>query len=214
MAIVHYTAMTSAEDAARRLSDPEAQVSCHWLIGADGALWRLVAEDRRAWHAGLGRWGGVADVNSNSIGIELDHPGTGPFAEAQIAALEALLAGIAARHPGVTPERVLGHSDVAIGRKVDPGAGFPWRRLAARGLAVWPEGAGLSDPAGFHADLDWIGYDWHSDPDARLAAFRLRFRPGHEGPLDAVDAGLARAVAEDWPNRSRLTRVDAAAAGA
>ncbi|PRY94553.1 N-acetylmuramoyl-L-alanine amidase [Hasllibacter halocynthiae] len=214
MAIVHYTAMASAEDAARRLSDPEAQVSCHWLIGADGGIWRLVDEGRRAWHAGLGRWGGVADVNSNSVGIELDHPGTGPFPDAQITALERLLAGIVRRHPLIAPERVLGHSDVAIGRKIDPGPCFPWRRLALAGLSVWPEGAGLSDPAGFHADLDWIGYDWHSAPEARLAAFRMRFRPGHDGPLDAVDAGIARAVAERWPNRSRVTRVDAAAAGA
>ena len=213
MAILHYTAMQDAETAIFRLCKPEAKVSCHYVICREGRVTQLVDEARRAWHAGLGRWGGVADVNSNSIGIELDHPGHGPFEEAQIAALEALLAEIMDRYPAITPERVLGHSDVAVGRKIDPGGDFPWRRLAAAGLAVWPEDAEEADPEGFHEALSRIGYDWNSERDARLAAFRLRFRPGAEGPVDAVDAGLAEAVAAHWP-LARRSVIDLEGAGA
>ena len=199
MVIVHYTAMQDAETAILRLCKEEAKVSCHYVIASGGEVVQLVDEARRAWHAGLGRWGGVADVNSNSIGIELDHPGHGPFAEAQMAALEGLLRDLMDRYPAITPERVLGHSDVAVGRKIDPGPEFPWARLAGAGLAVWPTGAGEGAPEAFHDHLHEIGYDWDSEHEARLAAFRLRFRPEAEGPVDAVDAGIAELVARRWP---------------
>ena len=198
LVILHYTAMDGCEAALERLCDPVHEVSCHWLIAADGALWRLVPEDRRAWHAGAARWGGLTDVNSASIGIELDHRGTGLWPEVQLAALEALLGDVTARF-GVSPERVLGHSDVAPGRKGDPGAGFPWARLARRGLAVWPEEVGQGDLASLPASLTRIGYDPGAPESARLAAFRLRFRPGAHGPADAADAGLAAEVARRWP---------------
>ncbi|MEM6488592.1 MAG: N-acetylmuramoyl-L-alanine amidase [Pseudomonadota bacterium] len=142
MVVIHYTAMATAEAARARLSDPAAQVSAHYLIGRDGALWALVAEDRRAWHAGLAAWAGECDVNSRSIGIELDHPGEDeaglavPYPAAQVAALEALLADLRARR-AVPPERVLGHACVAPGRKRDPGPAFDWRRLGRAGLAAW-----------------------------------------------------------------------------
>ena len=132
LVVIHYTAMESAEAALARLCDPAAEVSSHWLIGADGALFSLVAEEMRAWHAGAGSWGDVVDVNSASIGIELDNDGVSPFPEAQMVALEELLGGVLARW-GIPPEGVIGHSDSAPGRKIDPGPRFDWGRLALSG---------------------------------------------------------------------------------
>ena len=198
MVVLHYTVL-GAEEALDRLCDPEAEVSCHWVIDEAGTPTALVDEGRRAWHAGRSRWGEVRDVNSRSVGIELVNDGAADFPDPQMAALEALLAGVMARH-AVPLERVLGHSDVAPGRKGDPGPRFDWGRLAARGLAVRSGEAAEADPATLAASLDAIGYDPEAPPDARLAAFRLRFRPGAApGPADATDAGLARAVAARWP---------------
>lgn len=195
--VLHYTAMRDAAAAIARLCDPEFEVSAHWLVARDGGATPLVPEDRRAWHAGAGRWGDVCDVNSRSIGIELDNDGASPFPEAQVAATAELLHGMLARHPGIVPARVLAHSDVAPSRKVDPGALFPWRRLAERGLSVWPDRAGEGD---LECSLTRIGYDPQAPLSDRLRAFRLRFRPeALAGPADAVDAGLAARVAELWP---------------
>jgi N-acetylmuramoyl-L-alanine amidase len=141
LVVLHYTGMATAEAALDRLRDPGAEVSAHYLIAEDGRLWRLVPEALRAWHAGAGQWGEVADVNSRSIGIELANAGPlagfPPFPEPQMAALEALLAGVLGRW-SIPPARVIAHSDMAPGRKADPGPKFDWRRLAAGGLAVWP----------------------------------------------------------------------------
>jgi N-acetylmuramoyl-L-alanine amidase len=139
--LLHYTDMQSAAEALGRLSDPAAAVSAHYLIDREGEVFRLVAEDRRAWHAGEANWQGATDINARSIGIELDNPGHlcgyRPFSEAQMAALEALAADVVARHK-IPPGRVLGHSDVAPLRKRDPGELFNWARLAKRGLGLWP----------------------------------------------------------------------------
>lgn len=140
MVVIHYTDMESAAAARARLRDPAAEVSAHYLIDLDGTVEQLVAEDRRAWHAGVSEWGGETDINSRSIGIELQNTGPNgggyhPFPEPQMAALEALLQGIMARWP-VMPENVVGHDDVAPVRKIDPGPKFDWARLERRGLAA------------------------------------------------------------------------------
>ncbi len=197
MVVLHYTAMADAPAALARLCDPAFEVSAHWLVDRDGGAMPLVPEDRRAWHAGAGRWGEALDVNSRSVGIELDNDGAAPFPEAQIDALEGLLRGVMARHPAIRPERVLGHSDVAPSRKVDPGPLFPWGRLAARGLAIWPRAEGPAAP--LEDSLSRIGYDPAAPAGDRLRAFRLRFRPGAEGEADAVDASLAATIAARWP---------------
>lgn len=127
--------MQSADAALARLCAPEHEVSAHYLIGRDGTLCSLVAEEMRAWHAGAGRWGAVTDVNSASIGVELDNDGTSPFSEPQMATLETLLPGIMTRW-GIGPEGVVGHQDTAPGRKIDPGPRFDWARLARQGLAL------------------------------------------------------------------------------
>jgi N-acetylmuramoyl-L-alanine amidase len=192
LVVIHYTEMTGAEAALERLCAPEAQVSAHYLVGADGRVWQLVDEAERAWHAGAGAWRGAGDVNSRSIGIELDNDGRGPFAARQMHALEGLLAGIMDRWR-IGPAGVIAHSDLAPERKVDPGPRFDWRRLALAGLAIWPWVAG-NGSAPLAASLDRIGYP-RVAPDLRLAAFRLRFRPGATGPEDATDRALAAGVA-------------------
>ena len=188
--VLHYTGMASCAEARARLCDAAAEVSAHWLISETGVVEALVPEERRAWHAGAGSWRGVTDVNSHSIGIELANPGDRPFPEAQMAALEVLLAGVMARW-GIAPIGVIAHSDMAPSRKGDPGRRFDWRRLALQGLAVWPVAAEAGD---FRADLRAFGYPDVAEADM-LAAFRLRFRPWAAGPADDGDAGLAAGLA-------------------
>ena len=191
--VIHYTAMASCAEAHQRLCDPAAEVSAHWLISETGEVHALVDESLRAWHAGSGQWAGIADVNSQSIGIELANFGNHPFAEPQMAALEILLAGVMARWV-IAPRGVIAHSDMAPTRKSDPGARFDWRRLALAGLAVWPQ-VRLAEPPACLPALRAFGY-----PDAPmgdvLTAFRLRFRPWATGPVDQVDAGLAVDLAQ------------------
>ncbi|MDH3263382.1 MAG: N-acetylmuramoyl-L-alanine amidase [Paracoccaceae bacterium] len=208
LVVLHYTAMPSAEAALDRLSAPEHEVSAHYLVAEDGRVFRLVDEASRAWHAGRAAWGAVTDVNSASIGIELANPGGAPFAAPLMASLEALLADILARH-AFAPERVIAHSDCAPGRKHDPGARFDWRRLVRAGLSVWPaaaQGAGQGAGQGpapsmpaFLADLRTFGYTAEAPPEALLDAFRLRFRPGADGPLAPADTGLAADLACRYP---------------
>ena len=190
--VLHFTGMVDGPSARARLCDPAAQVSAHWLLHEDGRAEALVPESRRAWHAGAGSWRGLTDINSHSIGIEIVNPGTRPYPEAQMAALEDLLRAIMARWQ-IGPDAVIGHSDMAPERKDDPGSHFDWRRLALADLAIWPEG--LGNPARPLADsLDAIGYP-ACDEVARLQAFRLRFRPWGRGPESPLDRATADAAA-------------------
>jgi len=125
--------MQSAGDALERLSDPAYEVSAHYLIARDGTVYQLVDEELRAWHAGAGQWGAITDINSHSIGIELDNDGASPFAAPMMAALELLLKAIMHRW-SISPSGVLAHSDTAPLRKIDPGPRFDWARLARQGL--------------------------------------------------------------------------------
>ena len=205
LVVIHYTAMASSREALERLCDPAHEVSAHWLIGENGETVALVPEERRAWHAGAGQWGGATDINSRSIGIELANRGAHPFAHRQMLALERVLDEVMARW-SIRPERVIGHSDMAPDRKADPGPRFDWRRLARAGLSVWPED-GEGDPEAFLPSLAAFGYDASLPLDLKLRAFRLRFRPGVEGPLTAREAGMAQDLARRFP-------VDRGASGA
>ncbi|MCP1168158.1 N-acetylmuramoyl-L-alanine amidase [Limimaricola litoreus] len=200
LVVIHYTAMTSHDAALERLCDPAAEVSAHWLISGAGDVTALVPEELRAWHAGAGRWGAVDDVNSRSIGIELYNRGDHPFAGPQMAELEALLSGVMERWR-IPPERVIGHSDMAPGRKDDPGPRFDWKRLARHGLSIWPEaGQGAAPSARGFDDLARIfGYTADVSHAERLAAFRLRFRPHAAGPVDATDMALVADLAARFP---------------
>ncbi len=193
--VLHYTAMPDAASALERLCDPETEVSAHYLISKDGTLHRLVDEQRRAWHAGDGSWAGKDDVNSRSIGIELDNDGTEPFAEPLITTLEALLADLLERHH-LSPKAVIGHSDMAPDRKFDPGPHFPWRRLAEAGLSIWPE---PTQPGDFLKDAAYFGYPAEAGEDHVLHAFRQRFRPSATGPLDVADGAMMSGLARQYP---------------
>jgi N-acetylmuramoyl-L-alanine amidase len=198
MVVLHYTAMTSASAARDTLCNPANEVSAHYLIAEDGEVMSLVPEDMRAWHAGAGRWGAVTDVNSHSIGIEIANDGLSPFAAPQMDALSALLDGIKARW-AIRPERVIGHSDMAPGRKIDPGGRFDWRRLALLGHAVWPQNVTPQDVAQFVPQMRAFGYTASDDPELLLSVFRLRFRPWATGPLDETDAGMITDLANRFP---------------
>jgi N-acetylmuramoyl-L-alanine amidase len=209
MLVLHYTGMTSAAAALERLCDPAAAVSAHYLIDEDGAVWRLVAEERRAWHAGLSSWRGRSDVNDASIGIELVNPGHEfgyrAFPEAQIAALIELGSQIVARH-AIPARNITGHADVAPERKHDPGELFPWRRLAHAGLGLWPEPPLPPAPAEL-AELQRllaaIGYGVPRNgtrdaaTTAALVAFQRHFRPARcDGADDEETRRLVAAVAQ------------------
>ena len=166
--VLHYTDMESAEAALSRMTDPAARVSAHYCVDEGGTVYRLVPEDRRAWHAGVSFWAGASDINARSIGIELVNPGHTcgyrPFPEAQMQALEELVRGILARHP-IPAHRVLGHSDVAPARKIDPGELFDWRRLARAGIDLWPEALAIPDPGPADTPLEL------SDVQSKLGRF-------------------------------------------
>ncbi|HEY0627404.1 MAG TPA: N-acetylmuramoyl-L-alanine amidase [Allosphingosinicella sp.] len=183
MIVLHYTGMPDADGAIERLCDPEAKVSCHYLVDEDGSILRMVPEEKRAWHAGKSYWRGIHGVNACSIGIEIVNPGHEfgyrPFPDAQIDALIPLLADIKERH-GITRGNIVGHSDVAPARKQDPGEYFPWGTLAKLRLALPRPTKNLMDPnwtdSGFLLALERFGYDV-SDPLAAVVAFQRRFRP-------------------------------------
>ncbi|MER2605852.1 MAG: N-acetylmuramoyl-L-alanine amidase [Siculibacillus sp.] len=234
--LLHYTGMpdgrglSGAERAIRWLCDPVSEVSAHYVVDVDGRIVQLVPEGRRAWHAGRSSWGGEEDVNSASIGIEIVnpghwwdlavspdrdpalppeiHPGYADFPEAQIAAVIRLGRAIVARH-AIAAERVLAHSDVAPGRKRDPGEKFPWTRLAAEGLGLWvaPEpivaAAGEPPIAAVQALLAAYGYgiEITGEADAATAAvveaFQRHFRPERvDGVIDVSTVATLRRLIE------------------
>ena len=177
--VLHYTGMRTAAAAIERLCDPESEVSAHYAIDEVGEVLRLVDESLRAWHAGRSSWRGDTDINDRSIGIELVNPGHEfgyrAFPELQMAALEALLGDIIRRHD-IPQTRVLGHSDIAPTRKRDPGELFDWRRLAKKGLAIWPDAEDAGEPPGdTRAMLTAIGYDADAPLASVVTAFQRRF---------------------------------------
>jgi N-acetylmuramoyl-L-alanine amidase len=192
MVVLHYTGMQDAASAIARLADPEAKVSCHYLVAEDGTVVRMVDEARRAWHAGRSHWRGVTDINSASVGIEIVNPGHEwgylPFPDEQIDAVIRLVADIKQRH-AITRGNVVGHSDIAPARKQDPGELFPWGKLARLRLALPRPTKNLVDPgwsdAGFLLALERFGYDV-ADATAAVTAFQRRFRPEMvDGVIDA-----------------------------
>ena len=186
MLVLHYTGMVSGQAALERLCDASAKVSAHYTIDEDGTVYAHVAENRRAWHAGVSHWAGVDNVNARAIGIELVNPGHEfgyrAFPDAQIAALIELCRDIFTRHT-IAPSHVLGHSDVAPARKDDPGELFPWERLAREKIGLWPHRP--AGEAGAEA-LARYGYDPNAPLEKVITAFQRHFRPARlDGKWDA-----------------------------
>lgn len=194
--VLHYTGMESADAALQRLADPTARVSAHYLVAEDGTVVRMVAEEMRAWHAGLSYWRGIRNINAASIGIEIVNPGHEfgyrPFTEPQMQAVLLLVKDIVGRY-GIAAANVVGHSDVAPARKEDPGELFDWGLLARHKLALGPVKP-VADPhwtdAGTLMALERFGYDV-TDAVAAVRAFQRHFRPAN---FDGVIDGETRAV--------------------
>ena len=189
--VIHHTGDARVEDSLRTLTDPARQVSSHYLIGRDGRILQLVDDRARAWHAGDSYWSGIDDLNSASIGIELDNDGREPYAEPMIASLLALLADIKQRF-NIADANFIGHGDISPARKVDPSALFPWRRLAAEGYGLWCDPPYPSVPAGVDTALLLQAYGYSiSRPDAAEAAFKRHFAPDDPSPqMTEIDRSM------------------------
>lgn len=197
LVVLHYTGMPDAASAIKWLANPQSKVSAHYVVTEDGQIVRMVDEAKRAWHAGRSHWRGIDDVNSASIGIEIVNPGHEwgyrPFPDTQIEALIPLLSDITSRHR-ITRGNVVGHSDIAPARKIDPGELFPWSKLARLRLALPRPTRNLIDPhwsdGGFMLALERFGYDI-AEPEAAVRAFQRRFRPEQ---IDGIIDGECRAI--------------------
>lgn len=231
LVVLHYTGMQDGETALRRLTDPApvaakypgpwqdkdaasdaplTRVSAHYVVGEDGAVYRVVPEESRAWHAGASSWQGEGDVNSRAIGIEIVNGGHDfglpDYPETQIDAVIALVRDILARHR-LKPSQVVAHSDIAPDRKQDPGEKFPWKRLADAGVAIWPEHAamqldGEAPVTALQTQLASIGYAVaqtgviDAQTKSALMAFQRRFRPALiDGAADDETRTLLAALA-------------------
>jgi N-acetylmuramoyl-L-alanine amidase len=190
--VIHQTEMESAEAALKVLHSQNAQgrVSAHYLIANNGKLYQLVADNERAWHAGVGSWHGMTDINSVSIGIELDNNGSEPFEERQILSLIRLLDDLCTRF-NIPRTAIIGHADLAPSRKSDPSRHFPWQRLAQAGFGKWYSETLLEAPLGFDSifALKALGYDTN-DLSAAVRAFHRHYRGTESDILDQEDARI------------------------
>lgn len=187
MVIIHHTAQNSCDETLRAFSDTLREVSAHYLICRDGTIHHLISDLLRAWHAGNSKWGNLSDINSVSVGIELDNNGSEPFSEAQMSALLSLLPALKDSFK-IPTANFIGHADIAPGRKNDPSIFFSWKTLADKGFGKWyTDTAKVIVPADFNplVALRIIGYDI-SNPPATYQAFRIHFlQKMNTGPLDA-----------------------------
>lgn len=230
--VLHYTGMETGTAALERMCDAEAKVSAHYMVEEDGCIFQLVDEDKRAWHAGVSEWQGETNINSNSIGIEIvngghDWPLTDgslpPFSDVQINAVIALSKDIMNRHGELT---LLGHSDIAPARKIDPGEHFPWAGLAAAGLGYWPHLSGEDRRVLFEAGardrgvsilqsgLAYIGYSARvtgilDEVSVKIIeALQRRYRPDQvDGIVDIHTMEIVKALSESIPKLASLRQV-------
>lgn len=184
--ILHHTAQDSTAQTLKTFTLPRTQVSAHYVIGRDGRVYHLLNDYLRAWHGGVAKWGNTTDINSCSIGIELDNNGTGPFAEPQVASLLQVLAGLKKTY-GIPAANFIGHADIAPARKTDPSAFFPWKRLADHGFGLWYDAGFLPSPTAPDSTLALVASNGVGAllPGRRPAA-------GSQADTAALDAQLAR----------------------
>ncbi len=199
MIILHYTDVPTADEARSLMQDPAHKAAAHYLVDTNGAIEQLISDEHRAWHAGESYWAGEEDINSVSLGIEIQNPGhrggNKAYPLAQIKSVTALCRHLIAKHD-LDKEAVLAHSDVAPARKIDPGEWFPWADLAAHEVGYWPTVC-MADK--MHATemaeeelielLTMCGYDMRQDLDVVIAAFQRHFVP--EIFLDPDSVGKA-----------------------
>lgn len=174
--MIHHTSQNSIAQTIRTFQLEHTQVSAHYVIGRDGQLVQMLNEYMRAWHAGAGKWGNITDMNSVSIGIELDNNGREPFPDAQINTLLVLLNSLKSKYR-IPTVNFIGHSDYAPGRKDDPSTFFPWQVLAERGFGIWHNESFLAPaPPTFNSTdaLRIIGYDT-SNLRTAIRAFKKKF---------------------------------------
>jgi len=194
--ILHYTAM-STENSLERLCDPVYEVSCHYLIDPSGICYQLVDDSKRAWHAGKSYWRGYVDLNSRSLGIELVNSGNENYPEAQMKSLIRLLKYLIGSFK-LNPKNVLGHSDIAPSRKLDPGKWFNWKKLSANGVGLFPE---VSTPIEcdkkiFLAQAERAGFNPNTKFEHILMTFRNRCRQNFTGEFDGYDCALMQKFAD------------------
>jgi N-acetylmuramoyl-L-alanine amidase len=200
--VLHYTELPLRESLdILRDGMREVRVSAHYVLAEEGAVYRLVPEDCVAWHAGRSHWRGREALNGSSIGIEIVnlHGDLHDYPPAQVTSLTTLCREIIARHPAISPRNVVGHSDIAPKRKVDPGLRFPWSTLAQAGVGLWPRPGAAPIQGDVQAALQRFGYpppDEASDraPGDIIASFQRRFRPAR---ADGVDDRETRALLAD-----------------
>jgi N-acetylmuramoyl-L-alanine amidase len=176
LVIIHHTAQNSCNQTLKTFTLERTQVSAHYVICRDGTVHHMLNDYLRAWHAGSGRWGNITDVNSSSIGIELDNNGLEPFPDLQVNSLLKLLQNLKNAY-GIPAANFIGHADVAPSRKADPSRYFPWKSLADKGYGYWyNDTTNIEVPASFNKveALRIVGYDMR-DSAATFRAFRLHF---------------------------------------
>jgi len=200
--LLHYTGMETAQAALDILTRADSGVSCHYLVDEQGQITQMVAESERAWHAGEAFWGGIGDVNSASIGIEIVNPGHAlgyrDFPARQIAAVMALCRDILSRH-AIAPRNVLAHSDVAPHRKQDPGEKFPWKRLHESGIGHYVAPVAIGPDTGFY-----VGDENETIAAARRLLAQYGYRVAGKGAFGRDDADLVTAFQRHF----RPERVD------
>lgn len=235
MIVLHYTGMSSLPEVLDKLTDKSSELSAHFVVDVDGRIFQLVAENDRAWHAGVSNWQGQRDVNSRSIGIEIMNNGQTPFTPEQMASVLSICKTMMAKH-NIPAHHIVGHSDVAPGRKIDPGPLFPWGLLARYDIGIYPEPT-LGDyfaAAGKKGDLAYIrsmlariGYGNDYSPNATpplrdiVAAFQSRFEPElykHSADKAGIPThrtvALLRAVVRETERAEAAYRRDLAARNA
>jgi N-acetylmuramoyl-L-alanine amidase len=176
--IIHHTAQNSCDQTLKTFTTVKSQVSAHYVICKDGTIHHMLNDYLRAWQAGVSKWGATTDINSSSIGIELDNNGFEPFTEPQINSLLGLLDRLK-RAYNIPTANFIGHADIAPGRKVDPSKYFPWQQLAEKGFGLWYDTTGVLVPDDFNSlqALRIIGYDVKK-PESAVQSFKLHFVQG------------------------------------
>ncbi|WP_245586430.1 N-acetylmuramoyl-L-alanine amidase [Olivibacter sitiensis] len=190
--ILHHTAQDSVQQTFRTFTLAHTEASAHYVIGKDGKIYQMLNDYLRAWHAGSGKWQGITDLNSISLGIELDNNGKAPYPDVQIQSLCTLLDSLCTNYK-IPRANIIGHGDVSPSRKIDPDINFPWRKLAERGFGLWYDEQLFQAPPTFNPmdGLLILGYDIKR-PDAAILAFKRHFLP--EYPLDITWTDHALAV--------------------